>query len=246
MLHRPVPAEPFFIHADACNTGLGPMFTQRIGGVERIIHYGSKKLKPAQKNCNTTEKECLAVKWAIDKFRPYVEGSHFTVITDHSALRWLFQKKNPTGRLGRWIQELSQYDFNVEHRAEKLNVIPDALSRVYEDDEDVTDACAINFQEQTKDKWYIKRVHQIIRFPRRYKDWNLVDGRIYRYRPNYGMDEIVPDLDSWKLVIPEEKREDILREMHDDPHAAHPGIEKHTKSRNSIIGPAFTETHGIT
>ena len=40
------------------------------------------------------------------------------------------------------------------------------------------------------------------------------------------MDEIVPDLDSWKLVIPEEQRVDILREMHDDPHAAHPGIEK--------------------
>ena len=70
MLHRLVPGEPFIIHADACNTGLGSMLTQCIDGVEKIIHYGSEKLKPAQKNYNTTEKECLAVKRAIDKFRP--------------------------------------------------------------------------------------------------------------------------------------------------------------------------------
>ena len=107
MLHRPVPGEPFFVHTDACNKGLGSMLTQRINGVERIIHYGSEKLKQAQKNYNTTEKECLAVKWAIDKFRPYVKGSHLTVITGHSVLRWLFQKKNPTGRFGRWARGIS-------------------------------------------------------------------------------------------------------------------------------------------
>ena len=65
------------------------MLMQCIDGVERIIHYGSK-LKQAQKNYNMTEKECITVKWVIDKFRPYVEESHFMVITDHSALQWLF------------------------------------------------------------------------------------------------------------------------------------------------------------
>ena len=58
------------------------------------------------------------------------------------------------------------------------------------------------------------------------------------------MDEIVPDLDSWKLVIPEEKREDILREMHDDPHAAHPGIEKtYKKVAQFYYWPGILETH---
>lgn len=72
----------------------------------------------------------------IRKFRPFIEGENFTIITNHTALKWLFNKKTLTGRLARWIEELMGYDFQIVHRKGTLNVVPDALSRVYEKETD--------------------------------------------------------------------------------------------------------------
>ena len=82
------------------------MLTQEFADGEHPIGYISRVLTASERNYTTTEKECLAVKWSILKFRPYLEGYHFTVITDHSALRWLHNLKEPSGRLMRWVLEL--------------------------------------------------------------------------------------------------------------------------------------------
>lgn len=79
-----------------------------------------------------TELECLAVDLAVEKFRPYIEGYQFNVVTDHSALIWLFKQPNLTGRLARWILKLQQFDINIFHIKGRNNVVPDALSRIPE------------------------------------------------------------------------------------------------------------------
>lgn len=224
-LHRPDPDAEFILHCDASNTGLGSVITQIMNGEEKVIAYASRALRKNELNYSTTERECLAIKFAIEKFRPYVEGSIFTVITDHSALQWLFKKKDPVGRLGRWAQELMSYDFKIVHRKGKYNVVPDALSRMYEDDESVK-INSIEIKEVTTDKWYKKRLYQILKFPRRYRDWKVVEGKIYRYKPNRDVDDILTDLDAWKLVVPKEKREQILEESHSEPTSGHPGKDK--------------------
>ena len=76
-------------------------------------------MTPAERNYSVTEREYLAVLWAIRKFWPYMEGYHFTIITDHSSLKWLCNLHNPTGRQG------------------SLNYVPDVLSRMDEDETDV-------------------------------------------------------------------------------------------------------------
>ena len=73
--------------------------------------------------------------WAIKKLRPYLEGYKFTVVTDHSALRWLCNLMEPTGRLARWALHLQQWDFDIVHRRGTLHQVPDALSRAQEPDE---------------------------------------------------------------------------------------------------------------
>lgn len=58
----------------------------------------SQKLDKAQKNYTVTEQECLAAVLAIKKFRPYIEGHQFTLITDHAFLKWLMSTRDLHGR----------------------------------------------------------------------------------------------------------------------------------------------------
>ncbi|GAB1865875.1 Reverse ribonuclease integrase [Camponotus japonicus] len=92
---------PFVLQTDASSVDLGAVLTQESEGVEHVIAFASRALSEAEKKYSTTEQECLAVVWSIKKFRPYLEGYTFKVITDHSSLRWLHNLKNPTGRLAR-------------------------------------------------------------------------------------------------------------------------------------------------
>lgn len=56
-------------------------------GTETTVAYANRSLHKAEKPYSTPEKECLAVIWALEHFRPYVEGLHVTIFTDHKPLR---------------------------------------------------------------------------------------------------------------------------------------------------------------
>jgi hypothetical protein len=75
-----------------------------------------------------TDLECAAVVWAIKRFRPYLYGRRFELVTDHNALSWLMKSKDLTGRLHRWSLQLQEYDFNVTYRPGSTNGVAGALS----------------------------------------------------------------------------------------------------------------------
>lgn len=120
----------FYIQCDASDYCVGAVLFQKDdNGEEHPIAYFSHKMTSAQRNYTVNERECLAVVLAIKKFRPFVELVAFTVITDHSSLKWLMSHRDLSGRLSRWSLHLQSFDFVIEHRKGKLNVVPDTLSR---------------------------------------------------------------------------------------------------------------------
>ncbi|XP_051155709.1 uncharacterized protein LOC127290372 [Leptopilina boulardi] len=90
-------------------------------------------------NYSTTEKECLAVLYAVHHFRPYIYGKKFTLVSDHEPLRWIDTIKDTGQRLIRWRLKLRDYDYEFQHKSGKLNTNADALSRnVYSDDKEIS------------------------------------------------------------------------------------------------------------
>ncbi|GJS37483.1 reverse transcriptase domain-containing protein [Tanacetum coccineum] len=115
---------------DASDYAIGAVLGQRIEKHFRPIHYASKTMTEAETNYTTTEKEMLAVVYAFEKFRSYLIMNKSVVYTDHSALKYLFNKKDAKARLLRWILLLQEFDFSVIDTKGAENYAADHLSRL--------------------------------------------------------------------------------------------------------------------
>ena len=94
------------------------------------IAYASKTLIGPQLHYATTEKELLAIVFAIDKFRFYLVGAKVIVYTDHAALKYLLTKKDSKSRLIRWILLLQKFDLEIKDKKGVKNYVADHLSRM--------------------------------------------------------------------------------------------------------------------
>ncbi|KAM1083435.1 hypothetical protein ACFX19_022242 [Malus domestica] len=126
---------PFELMCDASNYALGAVLGQRKDKRPHAIYYASRTLNDAQLNYSTTEKELLAVVFALDKFRSYLLGTKVIIYTDHAALKYLFTKKEAKPRLIRWMLLLQEFNIEIRDKKGSENVVADHLSRmVHEED----------------------------------------------------------------------------------------------------------------
>nr|GEZ46590.1 retrovirus-related Pol polyprotein from transposon 17.6 [Tanacetum cinerariifolium] len=136
--------QPFELMCDASDYAVGAVIGQRVEKHFRPIHYASKTMNQDETNYTTTEKEMLAVVYAFEKFQSYLIMNKSIVYTDHSALKYLFAKKDAKAQLFRWIFLLQEFDFKVIDTKGAENYVADHLSRLENPYENVFDPKEIN------------------------------------------------------------------------------------------------------
>ena len=121
---------PFEIICDASDYAIGAFLGQMEDKKAFVIYYASKTLDSAQSNYTTTEKEFLAVVFALEKFRSYIVGSPVTIFTDHAVLKYLLSKQDTKPRLTRWILLCQEFNLTIKDKKGVENVVADHLSRL--------------------------------------------------------------------------------------------------------------------
>jgi len=119
----------FVLDTDASDRTIGAVLPQRQDGGERIIAYASRSLDRRETNYCCTRRELLAIVHFLKYFKQYLLGRTFRVRTDHSALTWLRRTSDRIGQQTRWLEQLEEFDFAVEHCAGTKQGNADALSR---------------------------------------------------------------------------------------------------------------------
>nr|XP_037280425.1 uncharacterized protein LOC119173741 [Rhipicephalus microplus] len=133
-------------NTDASDLGLGAVLLQEHDGVLRQVAFASRSHNAAKHNYSVTERECLAIVFALRKFDCYVDGVPFVVETNHMALTWLKRLREPSDHLARWVLTLQRYNFVVCYRKGSSNVVADALSRA---PVSASDTCVRHSREQS-------------------------------------------------------------------------------------------------
>ncbi|GBO31512.1 Transposon Ty3-I Gag-Pol polyprotein [Araneus ventricosus] len=223
------------IHSDASGYDIGAVLVQVQDGKERPLAYTSRSLTAAEKNYSTTEKECLAVVWAISKFRPYLFGRPLTVVTDHHSLCWLATLKDPSGRLARWALRLQEYDINIVYKSGRKHSDADSLSRkplfesVVENCDEIPSLSAITDyrKEQLKDK-HLKSIIRTLEKGDGYQSYQMRNNVLYKR--NYD-----PMGQQWLLVIPKQLRRDVLKSLHDAPTSGHLGCQNVRPNKEEVL-----------
>ncbi|RVW23429.1 Retrovirus-related Pol polyprotein from transposon 17.6 [Vitis vinifera] len=226
---------PFELMCDASDFAIGAMLGQREDGKPYVIYYASKTLNEAQRNYTTTEKELLAVVFALDKFRAYLVGSFIIVFTDHSALKYLLTKQDAKAKLIRWILLLQEFDLQIKDKKGVENVVADHLSRLVIAHNSHPLPINDDFLEESlmflvKTPWYAHIANYLVTGESP-SEWNAQDrmhffAKIHAYyweEPflfKYCVDQII------RKCVPEDEQQGILSHCHENACGGHFASQK--------------------
>ncbi|CAB0017331.1 unnamed protein product, partial [Nesidiocoris tenuis] len=119
----------FQLYTDASTVGVAACLAQSVDDKIHPVAFASRKLNSAERNYSAYEIEMLAVIFAVNKFRVYLENTEFDLHTDHKALTTLTKMKQEKGRLIRWQLELMPFRYQAHHISGNNNSLADYLSR---------------------------------------------------------------------------------------------------------------------
>ncbi|XP_050156648.1 uncharacterized protein LOC126630561 isoform X2 [Malus sylvestris] len=228
---------PFELMCDASDYAVGAVLGQRVNKVPHVIYYASRTLNDAQLNYSTTEKEFLAVVFALEKFRSYLIGTKIIVFSDHAALKYLLTKKDAKPRLIRWILLLQEFDLEIKDKKGSENVVADHLSRlVHSNTEEDLIPLSESFPDEQlfslkiTDPWYADIInYKVIKkipddFTRAQKDKLVKTAKYYEwddpYLWKYCTDQLI------RRCVPESEFKSILTFCHSYACGGHFGAKR--------------------
>jgi hypothetical protein len=211
------PNEDFIVCTDACNEGLGGVVSQN----GFVICYESRKLKEHERNYATHDLELAVIVHALRKWRHYLMGKRFELRIDHSGLKYLFDHPNINSSQRRWLEFLSEYDFDIRHIKGKENKVDNALIRR----EHELHATTINmYPTDVKRKILEARNTDL-----QYKELVAIlqQGKTTQRMNNYklGVDGILLHKNNFFIPNVQDLKHIILHEMHNTPYVGHPGYQ---------------------
>lgn len=241
LLRHPNYSLPMEIHCDASGEGLGAVLVQRIDEKEHPIAYASRLLKACEKNYTVTELECLALVFAVKRFKAFIWGMQVRIVTDHHALCWLLKKRDLTGRLARWSLALQDLELEIVHKSGKHHQDADALSRSPVDEPDAeTDITSyyVGFsphlggisdvgvqRQQSEDSFCAKIIRAFESESQQKRDFKIKRQFIIRKNLLYRR-TIRNGREHFQLCVPKTLTRSILLACHDDITAGHLGVTR--------------------
>jgi hypothetical protein len=222
-------SQPFEIMCDASDYAVGAVLGQRKEGRVHAIYYASKTLNEEQLNYATTEKELLAVVFAIEKFRSYIVNSKVIVYTDHTAIKYLLAKKDAKPRLIHWILLLQVFDVEIRDNKGVENVVADHLSRMNRGQDDkgpIEDKMRDDhlYRVLDKDGWMIDIIRAIRKMPLDHLDKNSQRRIIFESRKYFWDSPYLFKLGNDRVMrrsVPRKERLEILRKCHSAEYGGH-------------------------
>ena len=146
--------DSFILYTDASLTTMGAVLAQVHDGKERAICYTSKAFSKSQTNYSATKRDFLAIVTFTRRFKHYLLGRKFKIVTDHRALQWLHDFKDPDGLTARWLEKLAAFHYEVQHRPGQGIGHANGLSRIPIVNQIITSQRKEKLNEPVKTKFF--------------------------------------------------------------------------------------------
>lgn len=193
------------LHTDACIDGYGAILLQKNeNGALHPIYYMSRKTAEAERKYTSYELEVLAVIYALKKFRVYLLGLSFKIVTDCSAFALTMKKEDLSTRVARWVMLLSEFNYVIEHRPSSRMKHVDALSRNSLMIISGNDTIESIKSAQAKDE-HLQVIVKILNSGHQHKDYVMKNDLLYK---NYDGRDV--------LVVPAKMQEHLVRKYHEE------------------------------
>lgn len=234
---------PFLIETKSSEIGICAILSQVQSNESKPISFMSAKLNDAQKKFHPIERECLAVILALERFRPYIDGSEIHVTTSHNSLLWLKGCRDPTGRIARWALRLQAYDVKLKHKqfpkyapvcvlSEQIDIDSAplvefeilscdclAFTLAPEQTHAHIEIIELTREIETRDEWYLQHVSET-KAGKQTDHFKWEDGTLY-----YRHDKLSSAFENkWKICVPSEDYMKVFEEQHENVNASHPGF----------------------
>ena len=223
-----------WVHADASDYAIGAEISQLDKeGRRRPVVFYSRKLLPAEMNYTTGDKEMLAIVQVFKKFRHLLQGTKYpvTVKFDHRNLRTFMTTKELNARQARWAEELSAYDFVIEHIKGRENKVADALSRRPDYREENKEERKMEMLIEKDGKLTLNRRMKMKMVTNYHEDQSLLNKIKEETETSQERPELQVETDGFKrfkgmIFVPREAEHETMKRHHDDIREGHQGIAR--------------------